>query len=120
MSSRRDLRVTKLERAPGAGGVDLRVFGTVAEADADTRPAGSGMEVHVIVTGVARAALAGPRHGRAVLDAATAHAEPATRQVCEARLSRQRQLTQMIREVSGRTLRACQPIIESGRPPILR
>jgi hypothetical protein len=39
MSSRRDLRVTKLERAPGAGGVDLRVFGTVAEADADTRPA---------------------------------------------------------------------------------
>ena len=42
MSSRLDLRVAKLERAPGANGVDLRVFGTVAEADADTRPAGSG------------------------------------------------------------------------------
>jgi hypothetical protein len=38
MSSRLDLRVAKLERAPGAGGVD--VFGTVAEADANTRPAG--------------------------------------------------------------------------------
>jgi hypothetical protein len=56
MRSRLDLRVAKLERAPGAGGVDLRVYGTVAEADADTRPARPGTEVHIIVTGVPRAA----------------------------------------------------------------
>ena len=56
MSSRLDLRVAKLERAPGAGGVDLRVFGTAAEADADTRPAGPGMKVLRIITGVPRAA----------------------------------------------------------------
>ena len=38
MSSRLDFRLTKLERVPDAGGVDLRVFGTVAEAGADARP----------------------------------------------------------------------------------
>ena len=54
MSSRLDFRLTKLERVPDAGGVDLRVFGTVAEAGADTRPPGPGMEVVSIVTGVAR------------------------------------------------------------------
>jgi hypothetical protein len=52
MSSRLDFRVAKLERAPGAGGVDLRVYGTVAEADADTRPVGSA--TMIIVTGVVR------------------------------------------------------------------
>jgi hypothetical protein len=56
MSSRLDLRVAKLERAPGAGGVDLWFFSSRELADADTRPARPGMEVHVIVTGVARAA----------------------------------------------------------------
>ena len=61
MSSRLDLRVAKLERAPGAGGVDLRVFGSAEAADADTRPAESGMEVHVIITGVVRAPGCGAR-----------------------------------------------------------
>ena len=42
MSSRLDFRVAKLERAPGADGVDLRVYGTAAEAAADTRPARAG------------------------------------------------------------------------------
>jgi hypothetical protein len=56
MSSRLDLRVAKLERAPGANGVDLRIYGSYELADADTRPVRPGMEVHVIVTGVARAA----------------------------------------------------------------
>jgi hypothetical protein len=55
MSSRLDLRVAKLERALGAGGVDLRIYGSAAEADADTRPAEPGMEIHVIITGVVRA-----------------------------------------------------------------
>lgn len=55
MSSRLDLRVAKLERAPAARGVDLRVYGTRAEADADTRPPGPGTKVIAIVTGVCRA-----------------------------------------------------------------
>jgi hypothetical protein len=56
MSSRLDFRVAKLERAPGAGGVDLRVFATVAEADADIRPAGpEAMKVVHIIAGVYRA-----------------------------------------------------------------
>jgi hypothetical protein len=35
MSSRSDLRVAKLERAPGTGDIELRVYGTEAEAAAD-------------------------------------------------------------------------------------
>jgi hypothetical protein len=55
MSSRRDLRLTKLERASGAGGIELRVYGTEAEADADVRPPAPGTAaVHVIITGVPR------------------------------------------------------------------
>jgi hypothetical protein len=46
---------SKLERALGASGVDLRVVAAVAEADADTRPVGPGMEIHVVITGVVRA-----------------------------------------------------------------
>jgi hypothetical protein len=42
-------------RAPAARGVELRVFGTHAEAAADTRPPGPGMKVIAIVTGVPRA-----------------------------------------------------------------
>jgi hypothetical protein len=53
---RLDRRLTALERVPGAGGVDLRVFSTVAEADADAEPAMPGMEVLRIITGVPRAA----------------------------------------------------------------
>ena len=56
MSSRLDLRVAKLEHALGAGGVDLRVYASPAEASADTRPPGLGMKVIAIVTGVPRAA----------------------------------------------------------------
>jgi hypothetical protein len=56
MSSRLDLRVAKLERAPGAGGVELRVFSTDAEADADAKPSGPRVEVLRIVTGVPRPA----------------------------------------------------------------
>lgn len=56
MSSRLDLRVAKLERAPGANGVDLRIYGSAAEAAADTRPVGPGTEIHIFVTGVVRAA----------------------------------------------------------------
>ena len=52
MNSRLDFRVAKLERAPGANGVDLRVFGSAAEADADTRPVGPATVI--IVTGVPR------------------------------------------------------------------
>jgi hypothetical protein len=54
MSSRLDLRVAKLERAPGAG--ELRVFSTDAEADADAKPSGPRVEVLRIVTGVPRPA----------------------------------------------------------------
>jgi hypothetical protein len=50
MSSRLDLRVAKLERAPGAGGIELRVYGTQAGADADVRPPAPGTAVvHVIL-----------------------------------------------------------------------
>jgi hypothetical protein len=42
MSSRLDLRVTKLERAPGPGGIELRVYGTQTEAAADVRPPAPG------------------------------------------------------------------------------
>ena len=38
MSSRLDLRVAKLERGPVARGLDLRVFSTIAEAEADADP----------------------------------------------------------------------------------
>jgi hypothetical protein len=48
-------RVAKLERAPGANGVDLRIYGSAAEAAADTRPVGPGTEMQIIVTGVVRA-----------------------------------------------------------------
>jgi hypothetical protein len=51
-----DRRLTALERAPGAGGVELRVYSTVAEADADAEPARPGMKVLRIITGVPRAA----------------------------------------------------------------
>ena len=46
MSSRLDFRVAKLERAPGANGVDLRVYGSAAEAAADTRPVGPATVSH--------------------------------------------------------------------------
>jgi hypothetical protein len=51
-----DRRLTALERAPGAGGVELRVFSTDAEADADAKPSGPRVEVLRIVTGVPRPA----------------------------------------------------------------
>jgi hypothetical protein len=55
MSSRLGLRVAKLERAPGAGRIELRVYGTEAEADGDVRPPAPGTAVvHVIITGVPR------------------------------------------------------------------
>ena len=54
MNSRLDIRLAKLERAPGANGVDLRVFGSAAEADADTRPVGPATKTMIIVTGVPR------------------------------------------------------------------
>ena len=61
MSSRLDLRVAKLERAPGAAGVELRVYGTQAEADADVRPPAPGTAVvHVIITGVPQAPCTAP------------------------------------------------------------
>ena len=47
-------RLTMLERAPAARGVDLRVFATIAEASADTQSPGPGMEVLRIITGVHR------------------------------------------------------------------
>ena len=46
MSGSLDRRLTAPERAPGAGGVDLRVFSTVAEADADAEPTGPGGRCH--------------------------------------------------------------------------
>ena len=52
MSSRLDLRIAKLERASGAGGVDIRIYGSAAEAAADTRPVGPA--TMIIVTGVPR------------------------------------------------------------------
>ena len=51
-----DRRLTALERAPGAGGVELRVYSTVAEADAEAEPTRPGTEVLRIITGVPRAA----------------------------------------------------------------
>jgi hypothetical protein len=56
MSGPLDQRLTALERAPGARGVDLRVYGTHAEADADPRPPGPGMKVLKVITGVVRGA----------------------------------------------------------------
>ena len=38
-----------LERATGANGVDVRVYGSAAEAAADTRPVGPGTEMQIIV-----------------------------------------------------------------------
>ena len=52
MSSRIEARIAALERAPGANGVDLRVYGSAAEAAADTRPVGPATVI--IVTGVPR------------------------------------------------------------------
>jgi hypothetical protein len=62
MSVSLDRRLTALERAPGAGGVVIRVFSTVAEAeaDADAKPSRPGVEVLRIITGVPR-----PSTGRA-------------------------------------------------------
>jgi hypothetical protein len=54
MNGSLDRRLTALERASGAGGVDLRVFSTVAEADADAEPSRPGVEVLRIITGVPR------------------------------------------------------------------
>jgi hypothetical protein len=54
MSGALDRRLTALERAPGAGGVELRVFSTIAEADADAEPARPGMALLRIITGVPR------------------------------------------------------------------
>jgi hypothetical protein len=47
-------RLIALERATGASDVDLRVYGSAAEAAADTRPVGPGTEIQIIVTGVVR------------------------------------------------------------------
>jgi hypothetical protein len=55
MSCRSDLRVANLERAPGAGGIELRVYGTEHEAAADVRPPAPGTAVVKIITGVSRA-----------------------------------------------------------------
>ena len=52
MSSRIEARIAALERAPGTGGIDFRVFGTDAEAAADMRPVGPATVI--IVTGVPR------------------------------------------------------------------
>jgi hypothetical protein len=49
-----DRRLTALEQALGVSRVVWRVFGTAAEADADAEPAGPGVEVLRIVTGVSR------------------------------------------------------------------
>ena len=54
MNSRLDIRLAKLERALGANGVDLRVFGSAAEAAADTRPVGPATMIILTVTGVPR------------------------------------------------------------------
>jgi hypothetical protein len=47
-------RLTALEQAPGASREVWRVFGTNAEADADTEPPPPGAMVLRIVTGVSR------------------------------------------------------------------
>ena len=49
-----DRRLIALERARGARGVDLRIFGSRAEAAADTKPPRPGTTVVRIVTGVRR------------------------------------------------------------------
>ena len=49
-----DRRLIALERARAARGVDLRIFGSRAEAAADTKPPRRGMEVIRIITGVRR------------------------------------------------------------------
>jgi hypothetical protein len=54
VSNALDRRLIVLERAPAARGVDLRAYGTHAEADADTRPPGPGMKLVKIITGVVR------------------------------------------------------------------
>jgi hypothetical protein len=54
MSGSLDRRLTALERASGAGGIDLRVFSTRAEADADAEPSRPGVTVLRIITGVPR------------------------------------------------------------------
>jgi hypothetical protein len=56
VSNALDRRLIVLERAPAARGVDLRAYGTRAEADADTRPPAPGMKLIAVVTGVCRAA----------------------------------------------------------------
>jgi hypothetical protein len=47
-------RLSALERAPGVSRVVLRVFGSGAEADADTEPPLPGTTVLRIITGVSR------------------------------------------------------------------
>ena len=54
MSNPLDRRLTALESAPDASGLDLRVYGTQADADADIRSPAPGMEVICVVTGVCR------------------------------------------------------------------
>ena len=49
-----DRRLIALERARAARGVDLRIFGSRAEAAADTKPPLPGTTVVRIVTGVRR------------------------------------------------------------------
>ena len=44
-------RLAALERATGAGRVEIHVFGTVAEANADAEPSRPGVKVLRIVTG---------------------------------------------------------------------
>ena len=55
-----DRRLIALERARGARGVDLRIFGSRAEAAADTEPPRRGMKVIRIITGVRRSLDASP------------------------------------------------------------
>jgi hypothetical protein len=54
MNNPLDRRLIALERAPAARGVDIRAYGTQAEADADARPPGPGMQLLRIITGVPR------------------------------------------------------------------
>ena len=54
MSGPLDRRLAKLERAPYASRVVIRVFATMGEADADTEPVAAGTAVIRIVTGVPR------------------------------------------------------------------
>lgn len=46
MSSRLDLRVAKPERASGTGGIEIRAYGTQAEADANARDGGDACHHH--------------------------------------------------------------------------